>query len=179
MDTWVWIVIMAVAVVLLVVLYAAIRSRRQRGHLQEQFGSEYDRSVSSEGRKDAERRLSDVEREHEELDIRPLSTSSRERYLEEWRQVEARFVNDPADATRSAGSVVERVLAERGYPTNGDAEHRVAHVAVDHPDVAERYRHGRAMLESDESDTEHLRKAMVDFRAVFDELVTSDARTAE
>ena len=179
MDTWVWIVIVAAAAVLLVVLFWALRSRQQRGHLQDQFGTEYDRSVSSEGRKDAEHRLSEVEREHEELDIRPLSTSARERYLEEWRQVEARFVNDPADATRSAGSVVERVLAERGYPTNGDAEHRVAHVAVDHPDVAERYRHGRAMLESDESDTEHLRKAMVDFRTVFDQLVTTDARTTE
>lgn len=178
METWMWIVVAAAAVAVLLLLVWAMRNRQRRSHLQDRFGPEYDRTVSSEGRRDAERRLSDVEREHEQLDIRPLSTTQRERYLEEWRQIEQRFVNDPADATRSAGSVVERVLHERGYPTNGDAEHRVAHVAVEHPDVAERYRHGRAMLDSGETDTEHLRKAMIDFRSVFDELVTSDTRTA-
>jgi hypothetical protein len=174
METWVWIVIavVAAALVLLVVAIAA-RRKRQRDHLQERFGPEYERTVSSEGRRDAERRLSDVEKEHEELDIRPLTPAARDRYLDEWRQVEARFVNDPGDAARSAERVVHRVLEDRGYPTDVEPEHRVAHVAVDHPDVVERYRHGHAMLEAKngDQDTENLRKAMIDFRAVFEELV--------
>ena len=104
----------------------------------------------------------------------------RARYLEEWRQTEARFVDDPKDATRSAERVVERVLTDRGYPTDADTEAQAVHVAVDHPDVVERYRHGHAMLESVDGgqDTENLRKAMIDFRSVFEELVTDDTRTA-
>jgi hypothetical protein len=182
METWEWIVIAAVAaaaLILIVALASAVAKRRRRGHLQERFGPEYERTVSSEGRRDAERKLSDVEREHQELDIRPLSPAARERYLEEWRTVELRFVNDPKDAARSAERVVVRVLADRGYPAEGDTEHQAAHVAADHPDLAERYRHGHAMLAATngDHDTENLRKAMIDFRSVFDELVTDERAT--
>jgi hypothetical protein len=174
METWEWITIAIVAgaaLVLLLALFSVLRKRRRRTHLRETFGPEYHRAVSASG-KDGERRLDEVEREHEELEIRELSDVARERYLEEWRQAEARFVSDPRDAARSAEAVVIRVLAERGYPTEGDTEWQAAHVAVDHPDVAERYRHGHAMLEhADGGETENLRKAMMDFRAVLDELV--------
>ena len=62
---------------------------------------------------------------------------------------------------------------------NGEAQDRTAHLAVDHPDVVERYRHGRAMLgELEWSEaTENLRKVMLDFRAVFEEVVERE-RTA-
>ena len=174
METWVWVVIAAIAAAVILLLVAILaRRKRRHDHLQERFGPEYDRTVSSEGRRDAERRLGDVEKEHEELDIRPLTPAARDRYLEEWRQTEARFVDDPENAARSAERVVHRVLEDRGYPTDVEPEHRAAHVAVDHPDVVERYRHGHAMLEAENGDqeTENLRKAMIDFRAVFEELV--------
>jgi hypothetical protein len=175
METWEWIVIaivVAAAVIFVGAIVSALRKRRRREHLQERFGPEYDRTVSSKGRRDAERRLSEVEREHDELEIRPLTPAARDRFLDEWREAEARFVSDPRDATRSAERVVVRVLEDRGYPTDVDAEEQAAHVAVDHPEVVERYRHGHAMLETDDDQaTENLRKAMIDFRAVFEELV--------
>jgi hypothetical protein len=176
METWVWIVIAAAAAVVLLLLVYAMWRRRRHDHLQERFGPEYDRTVSSEGRRHAERRLTDVEKEHEELEIRPLTPAARDRYLDEWRQAEARFVNEPEDAARSAERVVIRVLEDRGYPTDVDTEQQAAHVAVDHPDVVERYRHGHAMLEGsgDGDSTENLRKAMIDFRAVFEKLVVVD-----
>jgi hypothetical protein len=179
MDTWVWIVIAAAAAVVLLLLVYAMRRKRRQGHLQERFGPEYDRTVSNEGRRQGERHLSDVEQRHEELDIRPLTPAARDRYLEEWRQAEARFVNEPEDAARAAERVVIRVLEDRGYPTDVDTEEQAAHVAVDHPDVVERYRHGHAMLETngDGQDTENLRKAMIDFRAVFEKLVVADDTT--
>jgi hypothetical protein len=176
METWVWIVIAAAAAaVLLLVVYAMQRKRRQ-DHLQERFGPEYDRAVSDEGRRSGERHLRDVEKQHEELDIRPLTPAARDRYLDEWRQAEARFVNDPEDAARAAERIVVRVLEDRGYPTDVDTEQQAAHVAVDHPEVVERYRHGHAMLVTDGNggDTENLRKAMIDFRAVFETLVVVD-----
>ena len=180
METWVWIVIVAAAAALVLLVAAiAARRKRRRDHLQERFGPEYDRTVSSEGRRDAERHLTDVEKQHEELDIRPLTPAARDRYVDEWRQVEARFVNDPEDAARSAERVVHRVLEDRGYPTDVEPEYRVAHVAADHPEVVERYRHGHAMLQAKngDQDTENLRKAMIDFRAVFEELVVEEPQT--
>jgi hypothetical protein len=174
METWEWIVIAAVAaaVVVAVLAMGAMRTRR-REHLRGRFGREYDRAVSDSGRRQAERRLSEVETEHDELDIRPLSEAARERYLDEWRAVETRFVSDPIEAARSAERVVLRALEERGYPTERDAQKRTAHLAVDHPDVVERYRHGRAMLDeaTGPEGTENLRRAMLDFRTVFEDVV--------
>ena len=92
METWEWIVIAAVIVAAIVVVVGMWGwSARRRAHLRDRFGPEYDRAVSDSGRRDAERRLAAVESQHEELEIRPLSEAARERYLEEWRSVEARL----------------------------------------------------------------------------------------
>jgi hypothetical protein len=173
MTTWEWIVVVvAVAVALLLVL-ALVRIRRRRAYLKEQFGPEYSRAVSDVGTGDAERRLGEIEQTRKELDLRPLPTAARERYLDEWRQTESRFVNDPRDSARAAEGLVLRALEEQGYPHEDDSERLVALVAVDHPDVADRYRHGHAMLENvdGEQGTENLRKAMLDFRSVLEDVV--------
>lgn len=181
METWEWIVVGAAAGLLVLLLVALVRIRRRRAHLEERFGPEYHRTVSDHGRSQAEKRLNEVEQRREELDIRPLPATTRERYLDEWRQAEARFVHDPRDAVRTAERLVERVLVERGYELDGedDFEHRVELVAVDHPGVADRYRHGHAMLShvGGAEATENLRRAMVDFRAVLDQLL-EDQRAA-
>jgi hypothetical protein len=179
METWEWIVLGSAVAAALLLLVALVSIRRRRGRLEDRFGPEYHRAVSSSGRGDAERQLATVERRHDELEIRSLPPAARERYLDEWRQAETRFVSDPRDAVRAAERIVERVLEERGYPVEGDAEEQAAYVAADHPDVVERYRHGHAMLEHIDGDesTENLRKAMVDFRAVLEELLHGE-RTA-
>lgn len=179
METWEWIVL-AVAVGLVAVLAIAfMRIRQRRRHLRDRFGQEYDRAVAGSGTSVAERRLNDAQREHDELTIRALPSAAKERYLEEWRHAEVRFVSDPRDAVRAAERLVERVLEERGYPEEDDVEHRLALVAVDHPDVVERYRHGRAMVESDGAQrTEDLRKAMLDYRTVLEDLLQSEKTAA-
>ena len=175
MENWEWIVL-GVAVGLVVVLAIAfVRIRRRRAHLKDRFGPEYDRAVAGSGTGDAERRLYDAERQHDELKIRALPPAARQRYREEWRQAEARFVSDPGDAVRAAERLVERALEEQGYPENGDPEHRFALLAVDHPDVVERYRHGRGMVSNDGADrTEDLRRAMLDYRTVLEDLLQSE-----
>jgi hypothetical protein len=179
METWEWIVLGACAALLVVLALTFVRIRRRRAHLKDRFGREYERAVSDNGTGTAEKRLQDVEREHEDLAIRALPNAARERYLDEWRQAESRFVSDPRDAARAAERLVERVLEERGYPVDDDVEQRLALVAVDHPDVVERYRHGRAMVEFDDADhTEELRKAMVDFRSVLEELLQAERSAA-
>jgi DNA/RNA-binding domain of Phe-tRNA-synthetase-like protein len=179
METWEWVVTGVTILLALMLLAGLVRIRTRRSHLRGRFGPEYTRAVSDTGIGAAERHLSAVELEHEKLELRRLPTVTRERYLEEWRQAETRFVSDPRDATRAAESLVLRVLEERGYPRDEDAERLATLVAVDHPDVATRYRHGRALLENVDGaeSTENLRKAMLDFRAMLDD-VLQDRRTA-
>jgi hypothetical protein len=179
METWEWFVIAAAVVAAALLGLAFLRIRQRRAHLKERFGPEYQRAVADHGVGGAESRLGEIESDHENLSLRDLPPATRDRYLDEWRQAEARFVSDPRDATRAAERLVVRALHERGYPENGDDGRLVSLVSADHPDVADRYRHGHAMLESVDGaeSTENLRKAMLDFRAVLDD-VLRDARTA-
>jgi hypothetical protein len=179
METWEWLVLAGAALVLVALALAFVRIRRRRAHLKERFGPEYERAVAGAGVGSAERRLSDAEREREELEVRELPSAARQRYLDEWRQVEARFVSDPRDAARAAERLVERLLEERGYPEEDDVEHRMALVAVDHPDVARRYRNGRELIERDSAEsTENLRRALLDLRAVLEDLLQSGRKVA-
>jgi hypothetical protein len=179
-ETWEWIALGAaigagvILVVALLVTFVTVRRRRAR--LRQRFGSEYYRAVSSTGQRRGERRLADVEREHDDLHIRGLPWVALERYMEEWRQAEARFVSDPTDAVRAAERVVMRVLEERGYPTDGDIEERAAHIAIDYPEVADRYRHGEGLLQGGNGGqtTEDLRNAMVDLRIVLENLLVRE-----
>jgi hypothetical protein len=179
MNTWEWIVIAAAAVLVLLLAIAWVRIRSRRSHLKEQFGPEYQRAVADAGTGEGERRLAAIEAERSSLTIRPLPRAARDRYLEQWRQAESRFVSDPRDAARAAESVVLRALEERGYPSDDGDDRMAALVGVDHPAVAERYRHGHAMLSNVDGDesTENLRKAMLDFRSVLEDVVQG-SRTA-
>jgi hypothetical protein len=176
-ETWEWIALAAgivAALILVTAVASVIARRRRRTHLKERFGAEYDRTVAASGETAAERRLSDVEQRHEDLEIRSLPTTARERYLEEWRQTEVRFVSDPPDAVRAAERIVLRVLEDRGYPTNGDLDESAAHVAADYPELVQRYRHAHDMLHEADKSTENMRKAMLDLRAVLDELLVRE-----
>jgi hypothetical protein len=179
-ETWEWIAVGAAgtagAMLLLALVTSFITVRRRRSRLQKRFGPEYYRAVSSGRKRRAERKLATVEHEHEELHIRGLPWVAIERYLEEWRQAESRFVSDPMDAAHAAERTVARILEERGYPTDGDPDEVAAHIAVEHPEIANRYRHAHAMLvvTNGGRSTEDLRRAMVDFRAVLEELLVGE-----
>jgi hypothetical protein len=91
--------------------------------------------------------------------------------------VQAQFVDDPRAAVASADSLIQSVMAERGYPVE-DFDQRAADVSVDHPHVVENYRDGHRLAQASASgsdSTEDLRQAMRHYRALFDELVEPDA----
>jgi hypothetical protein len=48
--------------------------------------------------------------------LRPLATESRERYISEWDDLEAKFVDAPEQTVREAESLVMSMLRERGHP---------------------------------------------------------------
>ena len=120
METWEWVVLGVAAAAALVLLVALVSIRRRRGRLEERFGPEYHRAVASNGRGQAERRLATVERQHEELDLRALPPAARERYLDEWRQAEARFVSDLGRLGHQLGRRV-RAVGDGGVGMQIDA----------------------------------------------------------
>lgn len=177
MSTWVWIVIAAaVVVVLLAIVWSATRAKRRR-QLQDTFGREYDRTVEQSGdRRAAERELRDRQKQHEELDIRPLSPESRERYVRRWQSTQARFVDDPTAAVAEADQLVQEVMQERGYPTK-DFERRVSDISIDHPSLVEKYRTADGIArasERGEATTEDMRHSVRHYRALFAELLETD-----
>ena len=182
MDTWVWIVIAIAAVVVLgLVVWSALRSRRTRT-LREGFGPEYDRTVAeAPSKREAESELTERQKRREELAVRPPSPGARERYVETWRETQARFVDDPAGAIGEADTLIQQVMRDRGYPVE-DFDQRAADVSVDHPEVVNNYRaaHGISVAhERGKASTEDLRQALIHYRSLFDELLETRGESAE
>ena len=174
MPTWLWIVIVVVAAVVVIgVAASALRTKRSRG-LRERFGPEYDRvAADAPSKREAESELRERQKRREELDIRPLDESDRDRFRNRWNDVQAEFVDDPPDAVVHADVLIQEVMRARGYPVD-DFDTRSADLSVDHPDVVEYYRaaHGIAVAhERGSAGTEELRHAVQHYRKLFDSLI--------
>jgi hypothetical protein len=134
------------------------------------------------GRRDAEGVLRERIDRHEAFDLKPLAPATAQRYQDEWRGVQARFVDSPSDAIGQADGLVIMVMRERGYPMD-DFETRSADISVDHPDVVQDYRAAHAISMANDqgrATTEDLRQAMVHYRSLFERLVeTDDSVTTE
>jgi len=174
-DTQTWTILSGVAVLVLIVLAAwFIYKKKQSRRLQERFGPEYGRSVHDLGsRRKAESELKGREKRVEGLTIVPLTPSEAARFSQTWKDLQGRFVDNPKGAVVQADQLVRELMLKRGYPM-GDFERRAADISVDHPQVVEHYRAAQATVVRDErgeADTEELRKAVVHYRALFDELL--------
>jgi hypothetical protein len=178
MPYWGWILIgIAAAALVVAVVLVGVRASRTR-RLRETFGPEYDRTLDDAGsRGEAEAELRDRQKRHDELDLRPLAPDVRESYLEQWRVTQERFVDDPRGATVEADHLVVDVMRARGYPVE-DIDQRAADISVDHPELVANYRaaHEITVRQSvGDATTEDLRNAMRHYRALFDELLDTDA----
>lgn len=178
METWEWILIAALVLVVAAIVIISVRASRTRA-LQRDFGDEYDRTMSRTGDRGlAESDLRERRERVSSLDIRPLSRADHDRFASEWTKVQAEFVDTPTEAVSDADGLIQRVMSTRGYPVQ-DFDRRAADISVDHPDVVENYRsaHSIAVKETGQrgsEDTEALRKAMVYYRSLFDELLVVD-----
>jgi hypothetical protein len=163
----------AAGVVIAVVAFLIMRKRRSL-MLRRRFGPEYDRVVREQGNVHrAEDVLQFREKRREKLQVVPLSPSSRSAFESRWTTVQSQFVDDPGGSVSLADQLVNEVMHGRGYPV-GDFDQRAADISVDHPLVVENYRaaHDIALRDSrGEASTEDLRKSMVHYRALFDELL--------
>ncbi len=166
--------IVAVLVVVGIVLGWLYTRKRRTTLLRQQFGPEYDRMLKKEG--DPRRAESVLEwraKRRDELKIVPLSPAQQVEVTRQWREVQTKFVDDPKGAVTEADELVTRVMHARGYPTtNFDQQADI--ISVDHPVVSQNYRaaHDIALRHSrGQASTEDLRKAMVHYRSLFEELL--------
>lgn len=165
--------ILVVALIAVAAWASAQRRRRESLRLQQRFGPEYVRLVNEVGRSKAEAELAAREKRVQTLDIVPLSTADATKFRQAWTAIQARFVDDPQTSVVEADHLVYDLMAKRGYPM-GDFERRAADISVDHPSVVSNYRAARAIAlrdERSEATTEELRKAVVHYRALFQELL--------
>ena len=150
-----------------------IQKRRTQG-LRSKFGPEYDKAVDShKDRSHAESDLEKREKRVAKFNIRSLRSEERIKYAEDWRTEQSLFVDDPRTAVKHADVLVQDVMKRRGYPIS-DFEQNAADLSVDHPQVVENYRAAHEIAVRDargQSTTEDLRKAMVSYRALFEDLL--------
>jgi hypothetical protein len=93
--------------------------------------------------------------------LRPLSPSARMRYVNQWDEIEARFVDSPEESVRQAETVVMSVLHERGHPLSDR----------DLPaDMKRAHKHAYRSRDR----TEGMRKAMLHYRGVMERMVGSE-----
>ena len=174
MDAKILIPISAIVVIFVIVAVAFIVRRRRTDQLKRRFGPEYDRTVLEHGdARVAEAALAEREKRVEKFPLRALSAVDREAYLMEWSAVQRRFVDDPSAAVGSADRLVSRAMIDRGYPMT-DFEQQAADISVSYPVVVQNYRAGHdiVMRHADgHATTEELRRAMIHYRTLFDELL--------
>ncbi|MFD0314724.1 hypothetical protein [Streptomyces flavalbus] len=189
-----WIIALIVIVAALVIVAVAVRGLRSRGgglggtSLKRRFGPEYDRAVARHDgdAKAAERELAERLERHGDLRERPLEPAQRQQFEARWTAAQERFVDSPRDAVGEADRLLAELAAARGFPEGGQYEEQLAALSVHHAHHVHGYRrvHRVARTPVDGAGngaaTEEMREAMVEARALFEDLVApsrQDRRT--
>jgi hypothetical protein len=172
MDATTILVAIVIAVAAIAIIALLVAQRRRSTELRERFGPEYGRAIGEMGdRRKAEAVLGERVKRVERLNIRPLTPDEHARFAREWRDVQSRFVDEPPSAVARADRLVSSLMATRGYPM-GEFEQRAADVSVNHPSVVEHYREAHGIVtRPGKLSTEDLRRAMVHYHALFDDLL--------
>jgi FtsZ-interacting cell division protein ZipA len=167
-------IVVAVVAIIIVVAAVLYERRRKSERLRQTFGSEYDRVAHQLGDpQHAETVLAAREKRVSNIKLRSLPASEQERFVQQWAFVQKQFVDDPRGAVNEADRLVTDVMNARGYPMS-EFDQRADDISVHYPNTVGNYRaaheivlrHGKG-----QSSTEDLRKAIVHFRSLFDELL--------
>ncbi|MER5181344.1 hypothetical protein ABT009_23790 [Streptomyces sp. NPDC002896] len=180
-------------VIAVVIVFAAIGAfvasavlGSSRG-LKRRFGPEYERTVARHDgdTKAAERDLSDRVKRHGSLRTRPLEPAARDGYVARWTYAQERFVDSPGDAVAEADRLLAEVAAARGFPDGVQYEEQVSALSVHHGPHVNGYRRvhrvaqaGTGALQGTGAGTEEMRAALLDARALFDDLVAEHGTRA-
>jgi FtsZ-interacting cell division protein ZipA len=175
-HTTVLIVVIAIALVAIAIAAWIVYQKTRTTRLRGRFGPEYDRAVTDAGsRRKAEDELEARRKRVAKLTLVPLTPEQQNRFGKEWAAAQALFVDDPRGAVADANRLIKEVMQARGYPV-GDFDQRAADISVDHPLVVSNYRSAREIAlraESGKASTEDLRRAVVFYRDLFQELLAT------
>jgi len=177
------VLILIAGLVLAICIASWIYMKKERTQkLRSKFGPEYDKAVGEHGdRGHAESELQKRAARVAKFSIHPLEAEDRLRYSEDWRREQSLFVDDPRGAVNHADTLVQDVMRRRGYPV-GDFDQNATDLSVDHPRVVENYRIAHEIALRDDQgmgNTEDLRKAMVSYRALFEDLLIETVEKPE
>jgi len=168
------VIIVVIGIVVLAALLLYMWRQERSKKLRHHFGPEYEQAVREYGTRDkAEQALATRQRRIEKLHIQPLSAPERDRFAQEWQRTQAMFVDDPSGSIREADRLVCEAMRARGYPMT-DFERRAEDLSVDHPLVVKNYRAAHDIADRSsrsEASTEDLRRGLVYYRDLFDELL--------
>jgi hypothetical protein len=175
--------IVIVAAVAVVAAALTLYARRPPGGrtLRRRFGPEYDRTVARHDgdTQAAERELTERVKRHGELREQPLEPAARERYSAGWTAAQEHFVDSPQEAVAEADRLLGELAGARGFPDEGRYEEQVSALSVHHGHHVHGYRqvHRAALARTGGGqnggvDTEQMREAMLEARALFDDLLT-------
>ena len=177
LSTTEWIVLLAglaLVAIATIALLAARATRKRHLELKQRFGPEYDRALHQRGSVSrAERELVAREKRVSKQRLRPLREAERVQFLADWRDTQARFVDDPAGAVQAADELIKAVMLARGYGVER-FDQRVADLSVDHAAVVQHYRAAHELAQANRegrANTEELRQAVVHYRALFADLL--------
>ena len=169
--------VLLIALGIAVVVWFVMQKQRS-AKLKQRFGPEYDRAVIDfGGRTRGEAELLKREQRVARLKIVSLTPADAARFSQAWSTLQGRFIDNPKGVVVEADQLVRELMEKRGYPM-GDFERRAADISVDHPGVVSNYRAAQVIATRDasgEADTEELRKAVVHYRTLFDELLEAKA----
>ncbi len=178
MNTTYFIIAVVLILVIVGVIMGLILARRKRSQqFHDKYGPDYDRTVKTMGNeKKAQTEMDERQKHVETLNIRPLSASERDHYLAEWNTIQAKFIDQPGQATVEADHLIQQVMQMRAYPIS-DFEQRAADISINYPDLVSNYRAAREIALKNglhQADTEELRQALVYYRSLFDELLKTE-----
>jgi hypothetical protein len=94
-----------------------------------------------------------------------LRPEARSRYADSWNRIERRFMDAPEEAVTEADSLMTAMIGERGHPLGSDR-------------LPRRLRSARRKLAAGQKRhrTEDLRLALLDYRAVFTQMIGPEVR---
>jgi hypothetical protein len=107
------------------------------------------------------------------LKIVRLAPAEAARFGYAWIALQNRFESNPKGVVSEADHLVHELMMKLGYPV-ADFEDRAAEISVDHASIVANYHAAQSIAVRDahgHADTEARRKAMVYYRALFDELL--------
>jgi hypothetical protein len=169
-------VTIAIIIVLVVVVIAAGGALIARQTSQRrQFGPEYDQLMQEVGPRRAKAEFAKRQHRVAGLDIKKLSPEQRAAYEARWEAAQEQFIDNPRQATQTAAGLVTAVAAEAGYPVD-DQDQLLADLSVNHGRYLDGYRGAvRTAGQAENVSTEDYRRAVLDYRALFTDLMGAPA----